>query len=174
MKFCFVIAITFSPGDSMNCLIRIRQRYPDLAQSDKKLADYLLSQPDTARHLSSQQLAAEAGVSQSSVVKFAQKMGFKGFPALKLAISEALASNPNPHSIPVHNQIRGDDPMRLVGEKLIQENVAAMHATLDVNSEEKLMERHNAAFSPTHYRDRDWRIGSGGTEFCLEVAEDWF
>ena len=23
----------------MNCLIRIRQRYPDLAQSDKKLAD---------------------------------------------------------------------------------------------------------------------------------------
>ena len=124
----------------MNCLIRIRQRYPDLAQSDKKLADYLLSQPDTARHLSSQQLAAEAGVSQSSVVKFAQKMGFKGFPALKLAISEALASNPNPYSVPVHNQIRGDDPMRLVGEKLIQENVAAMHATLDVNSEEKLME----------------------------------
>lgn len=124
----------------MNCLIRIRQRYPDLAQSDRKLADYLLAQPDTARHLSSQQLAAEAGVSQSSVVKFAQKLGFKGFPALKLAISEALASNPNPHSVPVHNQIRGDDPMRLVGEKLIKENVAAMHATLDVNSEEKLLE----------------------------------
>lgn len=124
----------------MNCLIRIRQRYPDLAQSDKKLADYILAQPDDTRHLSSQQLAVEAGVSQSSVVKFAQKLGFKGFPALKLAISEALASNPNPHSIPVHNQIRGDDPMRLVGEKLIEENVAAMHATLDVNSEEKLFE----------------------------------
>ncbi|QUI99969.1 hypothetical protein KCP73_19840 [Salmonella enterica subsp. enterica] len=34
----------------MNCLIRIRQRYPDLAQSDGKLADCLLAQPDTARH----------------------------------------------------------------------------------------------------------------------------
>jgi DNA-binding MurR/RpiR family transcriptional regulator len=56
----------------------------------------LLSQPDHARHLSSQQLAQEAGVSQSSVVKFAQKIGYKGFPALKLAISEALASHPNP------------------------------------------------------------------------------
>lgn len=124
----------------MNCLVRIRQRYPHLAQSDKRLADYLLSQPDNARHLSSQQLAAEVGISQSSVVKFAQKMGFKGFPALKLAISEALVSNPNPQSVPVHNLIRGDDPMRLVGEKLIKENVAAMHATLDVNSEEKLIE----------------------------------
>ncbi|MDK9365123.1 MULTISPECIES: MurR/RpiR family transcriptional regulator [Lelliottia] len=124
----------------MNCLIRIRQRYAGFAQSDKKLADFLLAQPDRARHLSSQQLASEAGVSQSSVVKFAQKIGFKGFPALKLAISEALVNNPNPQSMPLHNQIRGDDPMRLVGEKLIKENVTAMHATLDVNSEEKLLE----------------------------------
>lgn len=124
----------------MNCLIRIRQRYAGFAQSDKKLADFLLAQPDRARHLSSQQLASEAGVSQSSVVKFAQKIGFKGFPALKLALSEALVNNPNPQSMPLHNQIRGDDPMRLVGEKLIKENVTAMHATLDVNSEEKLLE----------------------------------
>ncbi|VFS78113.1 Uncharacterized ferredoxin-like protein yfhL [Raoultella planticola] len=124
----------------MNCLIRIRQRYPSLAASDKKLADFILAQPDQTRHLSSQQLAGEAGVSQSSVVKFAQKMGFKGFPALKLALSEALASAPAPQSVPVHNQIRGDDPLRLVGEKLIKDNVAAMHASLDVNSEEKLLE----------------------------------
>jgi DNA-binding MurR/RpiR family transcriptional regulator len=40
----------------------------------------------------------------------------------------------------VHNQIRGDDPLRLVGEKLIKDNVAAMHASLDVNTEEKLLE----------------------------------
>lgn len=124
----------------MNCLIRIRQRYAGLAQSDKKLADFILTQPDDARHLSSQQLAAVAGVSQSSVVKFAQKLGFKGFPALKLALSEALASNPHPQSVPVHNQIRGDDPLRLVGEKLIKDNVSAMHASLDVNTEDKLRE----------------------------------
>ncbi|MDU6925899.1 MurR/RpiR family transcriptional regulator [Franconibacter helveticus] len=124
----------------MNCLIYIRQRYPGLAQSDRRLADYLLAQPDHARHLSSQQLAAEAGVSQSSVVKFAQKLGYKGFPAMKLAISEALATSPNPHSIPVHNEILGDDPLRVVGEKLIKDNVAAMHASLDINPEEKLLE----------------------------------
>ncbi len=124
----------------MNCLIHIRQRYTGLAQSDKKLADFLLTQPARALHLSSQQLAAEAGISQSSVVKFAQKLGFKGFPALKLAISEALVSTPTPHSVPVHNQIRGDDPLRVVGEKLIHEKVSAMNATLDVNSEDKLQE----------------------------------
>jgi DNA-binding MurR/RpiR family transcriptional regulator len=130
----------FIARKDMNGLLRIRQRYQGLAQSDKKLADYLLLQPDTARHLSSQQLANEAGVSQSSVVKFAQKLGYKGFPALKLALSEALASQPESPSVPIHNQIRGDDPLRLVGEKLIKENTAAMYATLNVNSEEKLHE----------------------------------
>ncbi|WP_426346318.1 MurR/RpiR family transcriptional regulator [Cronobacter universalis] len=123
----------------MNTLILIRQRYPTLAQSDRKLADFLLQFPDYARHLSSQQLATEAGVSQSSVVKFSQKLGYKGFPALKLAISEALASQSNIHSVAVHNEILGDDPLRLVGEKLIKENVAAMHASLDINPEEKLL-----------------------------------
>ncbi|MCT4707216.1 MurR/RpiR family transcriptional regulator [Enterobacteriaceae bacterium H11S18] len=123
----------------MNCLLRIRQRYATLAQSDRKLADFLLANAEHARHLSSQQLAQEAGVSQSSVVKFSQKLGFKGFPALKLAISEALASGQAPHSVLVHNQIQGDDPLRLVGEKLIKDNLAAMHATLDINSEDKLL-----------------------------------
>ncbi len=128
--------------------------------------------PTHARHLSSQQLASEAGVSQSSVVKFAQKIGFKGFPALKLAISEALVSNPNPQSMPVHNQIRGDDPMRLVGEKLIKENVAAMHATLDVNTEEKLLEsvamlRGARGIIPDRYR----RVRTCGANFGWKLTK---
>ncbi|BDH44902.1 transcriptional regulator [Salmonella enterica subsp. enterica serovar Choleraesuis] len=123
----------------MNCLTRIRQRYQTLAQSDRKLADFILTNPEQTRYLSSQQLADDAGISQSSVVKFAQKLGYKGFPALKMAIGDALASNTNAHSVAVHNEILGDDPIRLVGEKLIKENIAAMHATLDINPEEKLL-----------------------------------
>jgi hypothetical protein len=65
------------------------------------------------------QLAAaggEAGVSQSSVVKFAQKMGFKGFPGAEAGAERSAGQRPDPQSVPVHNQIRGDDPLRLVGE----------------------------------------------------------
>lgn len=122
----------------MNCLLCIRQRYPTLAQSDRKLADYLLDNTEHARHLSSQQLAAVVGVSQSSVVKFAQKLGYRGFPALKLALSDALASGSRP--VPVHNEILASDPLKRVGEKLLEEKQAAMNASLDVNSEEKLVQ----------------------------------
>ncbi|MCL9647815.1 SIS domain-containing protein [Pantoea sp. ICBG 1758] len=121
----------------MSSLLRIRQLYPRLALNERRLADFLLSQPDRARHLSSQKLAEEAGVSQSSVVKFAQKLGYKGFPALKLALSESLADR---DAITVHNHILSDDPLKIVGEKLLTEKISAIRATLDINSEEKLME----------------------------------
>ncbi|WP_075181526.1 MurR/RpiR family transcriptional regulator [Pantoea sp. 1.19] len=123
----------------MSALLRIRQLYPRLAANERRLADYLLLQPDRARHLSSQQLADEAGISQSGVVKFAQKLGYKGFPALKLALSEALAI-PLPEAIPLHNRIRSDDALKTIGDKLLAEKLAAMRATLEINSEPRLAE----------------------------------
>lgn len=122
----------------MSTLLRIRQMYPTLAQNDRKLADFLLENAEQARHLSSQKLAQLAGVSQSSVVKFAQKMGYKGFPALKLALSEALAQPQAEPVITVHNQILSNDALKTVGEKLLVEKQAALRATLDINSEQRL------------------------------------
>ncbi|MGC6387895.1 MurR/RpiR family transcriptional regulator [Ewingella sp. S1.OA.A_B6] len=124
----------------MSSMIRIRQIYPTLAQNDRRLADFLLKHPEQARHLSSQKLAELAGVSQSGVVKFAQKLGYKGFPALKLAMSEALALPQNKSAITVHNQIISTDSLLVVGEKLLAEKQAALRATLDINSEQRLQQ----------------------------------
>lgn len=124
----------------MSSMIRIRQIYPALAQNDRRLADFLLEYPEQARHLSSQKLAELAGVSQSGVVKFAQKLGYKGFPALKLAMSEALALPKNESVVTVHNQIVSTDSLLVVGEKLLAEKQSALRATLDINSEQRLQQ----------------------------------
>lgn len=123
----------------MSTLLRIRQIYPTLAQNDRKLADFLLDNAEQALHLSSQKLAQLAGVSQSSVVKFAQKLGYKGFPALKLALGEVLAQPQVAPVVTVHNHILSSDPLKTVGEKLLLEKQAALRATLDINSEQRLL-----------------------------------
>ncbi|ERK06975.1 Sialic acid utilization regulator, RpiR family [Serratia fonticola AU-AP2C] len=123
----------------MSTLLRIRQSYPTLAQNDRKLADFLLDNAEQACHLSSQKLAQLAGVSQSSVVKFAQKLGYKGFPALKLALGEVLAQPQVAPVVTVHNHILSSDPLKTVGEKLLLEKQAALRATLDINSEQRLL-----------------------------------
>ncbi|EOV4161577.1 MurR/RpiR family transcriptional regulator [Yersinia enterocolitica] len=120
----------------MSSLLRIRQLYPTLAQNDRKLADFLLTNPEQARHLSSQKLAQQTGVSQSAVVKFAQKLGYKGFPALKQALGEIVAAPEQ--AVTLHNQILSTDSLKTVGEKLLAEKAAALRATLDINSEQRL------------------------------------
>lgn len=122
----------------MSSLLSIRQLYPTLAQNDRKLADFLLINPEQARHLSSQKLAQQTGVSQSAVVKFAQKLGYKGFPALKQALSEIVAAPEQ--AVTLHNQILSTDSLKTVGEKLLAEKAAALRATLDINSEQRLTE----------------------------------
>ena len=70
-------------------------------------------------------------------MKFAQKLGYKGFPALKLALSETLAQPQAEPVVTVHNHILSSDTLKTVGEKLLAEK-QALRATLDINSEERL------------------------------------
>ncbi len=58
---------------------------------ERRIADFILSDAHLLRDYSSQQLANALGISQSSVVKFSQKLGFKGYPDLKFSIGEELA-----------------------------------------------------------------------------------
>ena len=58
---------------------------------ERRIADFMLDNAHLLRDYSSQQLANALGISQSSVVKFSQKLGFKGYPDLKFSIGESLA-----------------------------------------------------------------------------------
>lgn len=62
-----------------------------MSAMDRRIADYILANAQLLRDYSSQQLADVLHVSQSSVVKFAQRLGYKGYPDLKLSITEAVA-----------------------------------------------------------------------------------
>ena len=58
---------------------------------ERRIADFLLENAHLLRDYSSQQLADALRISQSSVVKFSQKLGFKGYPDLKFSVGEDIA-----------------------------------------------------------------------------------
>ena len=72
-------------------LARIRGERDRMSAIERRIADYVLENAHLLRDYSSQQLANALGISQSSVVKFSQKLGFKGYPDLKFSIGESLA-----------------------------------------------------------------------------------
>ncbi|WP_193164805.1 MurR/RpiR family transcriptional regulator [Microbulbifer hainanensis] len=75
----------------MTCLLKMRAMRDQMSVNERKIADFVLENTKLLRDYSSQQLADVVGVSQSSVVKFSQKLGYKGYPSLKLAVYETYA-----------------------------------------------------------------------------------
>ncbi len=71
-------------------LRRLQEAYPGLAPVFRKLAAYIAENYRQAAFLSSRQLAARAGVSPATVVRFAWELGYSGFAAMRAAIQERL------------------------------------------------------------------------------------
>ncbi|MEO5565238.1 MAG: MurR/RpiR family transcriptional regulator, partial [Luteimonas sp.] len=82
----------------MSALVKIRSERDQMSAIERRIADFVLENAQLLRDYSSQQLANALGISQSSVVKFCQKLGFKGYPDLKFSISEALVRADNGHA----------------------------------------------------------------------------
>lgn len=72
-------------------LVRLRSERDRMSAIERRIADFVIDNAALLRDYSSQQLASAVGISQSSVVKFCQKLGFKGYPDLKFSIGEAVA-----------------------------------------------------------------------------------
>ena len=123
----------------MSCLVKIRALKEQLSPNEKKIARFILDNPALIRDYSSQNLAASVGVSQSSVVKFSQKLGYKGFIDLKLAIHEAVlrgGSAGDEADSGIAEHARSGSSM----EELFRIKSQALQSTLELNEEERLLE----------------------------------
>ncbi|KGQ20553.1 Transcriptional regulator [Lysobacter dokdonensis DS-58] len=78
----------------MKPLTKIRAERDSMSAIERRIADFILENAQLLRDYSSQQLAAALGISQSSVVKFSQKLGYRGYPDLKYSIAEAMTPEP--------------------------------------------------------------------------------
>src|SRR3954469_2874650 len=75
----------------MSPLLKIRAERDQMSAIERRIADFIVENAQLLRDYSSQQLANTLKISQSSVVKFSQKLGFKGYPDLKYSVGESIA-----------------------------------------------------------------------------------
>jgi DNA-binding MurR/RpiR family transcriptional regulator len=68
---------------------RIRRKSNELSASQQKVARYCVTEAANAGTLSALRIAEELGISESTVVRFAVKMGYRGFPDMQAAIRRA-------------------------------------------------------------------------------------
>ena len=100
-----------------------------LSTNGVKIADWLLANTEEAMVLTSQELAEQIGVSQSSIIKFAQKIGFKGYGQFKRALTEEVSHKHALHASPLHANISVTDSTRTIIQKLVKAKTDAIFQT---------------------------------------------
>lgn len=84
------------------------------------------------KSVSSRKMAKQLGISQSSIVKFAQKLGAQGFTELRMAlIGEYSASREKTNATAqhLHSSITSDDSLEVIARKLNREKELALEQT---------------------------------------------
>lgn len=63
-------------------LEKIRQVYPQLTKSQKKLADFIANRYQEAAFMTASRMAKRLDVNEATVIRFAQRLGYPGYPEL--------------------------------------------------------------------------------------------
>ncbi len=81
--------------EQLNLLQRIEQKSYSFSKGQKRLAKYITENFDIAAYLTASKLGKEAGVSESTVVRFAYQLDYSGYPELQRAIQVIVKTNSN-------------------------------------------------------------------------------
>jgi len=79
----------------MNILERMEAKASSFSKGQRRLAEYISNNYDIAAYLTASKLGKEAGVSESTVVRFAYQLDYDGYPELQKAIQVIVKTNSN-------------------------------------------------------------------------------
>ena len=117
-----------SQQENKNAIVlKIENAIENLSKSERVVAAYVAAHPEQVVYLSVAALAENCGVSDPTVVRMCQKLGYSGYQSLKLAMAAAVV----PPTQTVHEAITTEDDMRVVTEKVFQSAVYALQFTKD-------------------------------------------
>ena len=68
-------------------LARIRVIYNSLPESEKRVARFVLDHADAAIHAPITTLAERAGTSEATIVRFCQRLGYRGYPNFRIFLA---------------------------------------------------------------------------------------
>ena len=138
---------------------RILEHVEDLPPQQRAIADYLLEHLETVPFLSGPELARRCRVSEATIVRFGQRIGFSGFAELKVALVELLQNRLG---------VEDDRDERDLGDDLL-ESVAA-HEGRNIRRTVESIDRQVFTAIADRIFDAD-RVGTFGMGISAHIAE---
>ena len=115
--------------DSKQLIEDIQQQYTRLSKGQKLIAQYLIDNYDKVAFMTASKLGEEVGVSESTVVRFANALGFSGYPKMQDALQELIKNKLTTVQRVEMNQEYSDDGKIL--NKVLKSDMDNIKDTLD-------------------------------------------
>ncbi|HHW01278.1 MAG TPA: MurR/RpiR family transcriptional regulator [Thermoanaerobacterales bacterium] len=118
------------PGD----LEKIHAVINNLKPSEKKIAEFILKNPQEISELSISELSKRCRTSEASVVRFCRTLGYKGYQDLKIKISSDITFKMRK----IQGVVNIDDDIETIITKISKNNMQAIESTMDVINREEV------------------------------------
>ncbi|WP_066891279.1 MurR/RpiR family transcriptional regulator [Clostridium nigeriense] len=110
----------------MSCIFKIKEGMGCYTDTEIRLANYILENPNDVINLNAQELGERVNTSAAAVVRFSKKLGYKGFTTLKVDL--AKQSNIDNHET-FNTIIKENDSIEVMVKKAEAINIKALNET---------------------------------------------
>lgn len=149
---------------NLDILERIHGAYYQLTATEKRVADYVLSQPAQVQYMSITQLADECGTAEATISRFCRSLKLKGFNAFKLELARHSAT-----SAPHAREHTGMAPGRL-GQDVERLASEAVHQSIELMEPKQVAK----AVALIERAGRVLCVGSGGSMLIAQECAHLF
>ncbi|MGG1676005.1 MurR/RpiR family transcriptional regulator [Neobacillus sp. NRS-1170] len=146
-----------------SCLGKIRSYYARFSDKEKKIANYILDNPDKIIHCTINEVAEDLNVADATVFRFCKRIGYKGYQALKIALASEIITPIQQ----IHEKISEHDSEKTISEKVFQSNIRTLENTLQIMDSDSIQK----AVKLLHTAEKVEFYGTGGSAL---IAMDAF
>lgn len=97
-----------------------------LTKSDKKIVDYIRSNPEEFAQFSITEVAEKIPTSIAAITRFIQKIGYEKLQDFKLEITRSLESAESPRYKNQYENIEKDDGILVIAQKVLKKNIESI------------------------------------------------
>ncbi len=117
-----------------NTMSMIKAGMSDMSKGQRRISEYILNHYEKAAYMTASKLGEAAGVSESTVVRFASDLGYEGYPEFLSALRESVRSMlTSVQRIEMTNEMIGDGDAL---ERTLAADMSRIKATIECNRAE--------------------------------------
>lgn len=110
-----------------NIILQIKSQYNTFNETEKKVAEYIVNNPNGIVYSTISQVAEKIDVADATIFRFCKKIDLKGFQDLKITLATEFTNKSNSYA---NEQIGENDDEQSIIKKVFNANITALNDTL--------------------------------------------